>query len=143
MLCNWGAHNVLGGTNGKDPKYLTLFVRLQVYKLGTETKKTVSLRHQYHEKITDFSSENKQLNYIGAFYSTTLCVNVIVQVGFGIGSLQIDVANNVTTTFILTRGSMDSVFMFKREMIQQQLTFDWFKVNYICRDLPWICQFYT
>ena len=118
-------------------------VEKHVNKRATRTKKTVSLRHQYHEKITDFSSENKQLNYIGAFYNNTLCVNVIVQVGFGIGALHIEGANDATSVFILPRGSRESVFMFIGEMIEHQLTFDWFKVNYICRDLPWICRFYT
>ena len=30
MLCNWGAHNVLGGTNGKDPFFLKFLLIVKV-----------------------------------------------------------------------------------------------------------------
>ncbi|XP_075265066.1 uncharacterized protein LOC142357307 isoform X2 [Convolutriloba macropyga] len=98
----------------------------------------------YFMKVTDFTPINensKRLNYIQALYNETLCLNVIVQLGFGIGQIQIEGANSSIPSFIIPRGRRDSVFLFYRHAIEHRLDFDWFKQNYICRDLPWICHF--
>ncbi|XP_075263814.1 uncharacterized protein LOC142355585 [Convolutriloba macropyga] len=99
---------------------------------------------EYHEKITDFrSGSNKQLNFIGVEYDPLLCINVISQVGFGIGDLFIDGANDHIPSFMIPRGRRESVFVFTRQSIEYRLTFDWFKMNYICRDQPWICTMFA
>ena len=92
-------------------------------------------------KITDFSSgPRKHLNYIDAVYSEDLCANVIVQVGFGIGPLGIANGNNDSQIFMLPQGTMENAFLFTRATIEARLNFDWFKLNYVCQEQPWICR---
>ena len=45
---------------------------------------------EYFDKLTDYSEENKKLNYLMAYYSASCEVNVIIKLGFGIGELQRD-----------------------------------------------------
>ncbi|XP_075251516.1 uncharacterized protein LOC142343980 isoform X2 [Convolutriloba macropyga] len=94
--------------------------------------------HEYFSKLTDFSSEGKHLNHIMAEYNSTLCLNVIYQLGFGTGGLTLrgDFQSN---TFIILPQNYPDVHLFHASTIQQYLTFDWFKENYICIEQPWIC----
>ena len=43
---------------------------------------------EYFDKLTDYSEENKHLNYLIAYYLPQCEVNIIVKLGFGVGSLK-------------------------------------------------------
>ena len=52
---------------------------------------------EYLDKLTDYSEENKTLNYISAYFSSACHVNIIIKVGFGVGDLKRD-TNQVAST---------------------------------------------
>ena len=59
-------------------------------------------------------------------------------VGFGQGFLKFvgGVPDNV---FVLRSSKDNAVHAFEHSTIRAHLTFDWFKLNVICEDQPWIC----
>ena len=43
---------------------------------------------EYYKKITDYSEDGKQLNYIMAYYSLECEANIIMKIGFATGNLK-------------------------------------------------------
>ena len=103
---------------------------------------------EYYTKLTDFSDENKKLNEIWAYFSTSCDSNVITKLGFGIGQLQrknhlyglprpkfgmpyvLNIGNDWTPSIpFLNPGDF--------------LTFGWFKQNVMCLDQSWICDVHS
>ncbi|XP_075257250.1 uncharacterized protein LOC142349519 [Convolutriloba macropyga] len=98
---------------------------------------------QYFNSTVDFApSQPKSLNFIGARFEPSMCANIISRVGFGRGRIQI---NGVHPGYIYLFPVIDShtVHFFTYRHVTEELTFDWFKRNIVCRDQPWICQTQT
>ena len=100
---------------------------------------------EYIERLTDYSTENKRLNYIKAYYEPNCHANIITKLGFGVGA--IEKLNHfgdgrlqlVGAPFIVQMGSEWSPRIpFSNP--EDFVTFRWFKQNFICRAQPWICM---
>ena len=99
---------------------------------------------EYYNRLTDYSEEGKQLNYILAYYSILCDVNIILEIGFGSGDLQrVDHFNGeyiqrVGTPYILKVG-----YHWTPEIPYDNpgdfVSFPWFKRNLMCLSRPWIC----
>ncbi|XP_063728184.1 uncharacterized protein LOC134855576 [Symsagittifera roscoffensis] len=92
----------------------------------------------YMNEVTDFSSRNKKLNFIKAHFNRNLCVNLISEVGFGTGELVI-FGEYHNAFFLLNEGNNKMFHFFPYNNIKDQLTFEWFKLNIMCDEQPWIC----
>ncbi|XP_063728207.1 uncharacterized protein LOC134855601 [Symsagittifera roscoffensis] len=92
----------------------------------------------YMEEITDYSGDNKNLNFVKAHFNRNLCVNLISEVGFGTGELVIN-GHYHDAFFLLSEGNNKMFHFFPYYNIKDQLTFEWFKLNIMCDEQPWIC----
>ena len=102
---------------------------------------------EYFDKLTDYSDwrGTKKLNTVWAYYDRLCDVNVIIKLGFGTGHLR-----RITHLLGLARQQFGVSYILKVgnkwspkipfENPGDFLTFDWFKVNIVCRDQPWICN---
>ena len=101
---------------------------------------------EYIKKLTDYD-EDKQLNLISAYYYPECEVNVIIRLGFGKGSLIRE-----STVFGMLPQAPDMPYLFKVDKEWSEaipydnpgyfLTFRWFKKNVMCKEQPWICQWF-
>ncbi|XP_075261351.1 uncharacterized protein LOC142353047 isoform X2 [Convolutriloba macropyga] len=104
--------------------------------------KGISLE-DYALSLTDFRSEihYKKLNWVKAIFAPEVCLNVISQVGFGSGPLR--TAGTFSTemgfAFPFTYGQENIIFSVKDLQIGE-LTFSWFKEQFVCQEQPWLCQ---
>ena len=65
MLCNWGAHNVLGGTNGKDPKLLMHeILPLKIAQYQQQNELNLLLNTAIHPINHYFAVEQQPLLYL-------------------------------------------------------------------------------
>ncbi|XP_075265765.1 uncharacterized protein LOC142358195 [Convolutriloba macropyga] len=95
----------------------------------------------YWRKLTDYPNEdNKPLNYIRAVYDTALCLNFIVEVGFGSGGLA-PITGAIRPLYRFAFPAMEGVAprIFPHQRLESELTFSWFKHNIMCKSQPWIC----
>ncbi|XP_063728143.1 uncharacterized protein LOC134855529 isoform X2 [Symsagittifera roscoffensis] len=92
---------------------------------------------EYFSNVTDFRSRGKKLTLLQSVYNEELCVNIINLVGFGQGGFKLRGGHQEAPYVIRTNSSID---VFIRGTIQRNLSFDWFKSNFICRRQPWICE---
>ncbi|XP_075258826.1 uncharacterized protein LOC142350756 [Convolutriloba macropyga] len=102
----------------------------------------------YLAKLMDYNEDGKTLNYVSAVYASKLCMNMLMDIGFGPGQLRRD--HHVTVVegapyVLVGRGfgdlglpEIDSV-TFDYWNISSQLTFHWFKHEIMCKGSPWIC----
>ncbi|XP_063720355.1 uncharacterized protein LOC134846874 [Symsagittifera roscoffensis] len=97
---------------------------------------------EYYNKLTDFAiTPLKPLNWIKAKFEEGLCMNVIIQVGFGEGDLRFGGSFSDHFDFALPYKYGRQRLTVSLQQLQQNLiTFQWFKSHYICRDQPWLCQ---
>ncbi|XP_063724193.1 uncharacterized protein LOC134851852 [Symsagittifera roscoffensis] len=107
---------------------------------------------QYMFKLTDYSEDNKPLNFISSFYVPTMCRNVVMAVGFGPGGLlrEMNHDNGVAESapyLIPGHEFHPSVAIPNIPSISfdyfdpgSQLTFQWFKTHIMCKDQHWICD---
>ncbi|XP_075249448.1 uncharacterized protein LOC142342134 [Convolutriloba macropyga] len=96
---------------------------------------------EYFTRVTDFSSQGKRLNYLRVTNNNG-CGFFISEVGYGQGPLRIvedDAQPTIFTTYFLVQGPVLYRF-YTLDMLKEQLTFDWFKNFFICREQPWICE---
>ncbi|XP_063711502.1 uncharacterized protein LOC134839809 [Symsagittifera roscoffensis] len=93
----------------------------------------------YFWKVTDFFS-NRRLNWIYAKYIPAQCTNVILQVGFGPGSLIIQGHIAMSASFMFPFDMGRSPYYFQRNNIESQITFEWFKLVVISMDRSWVTQ---
>ena len=114
------------------------------YYLTYGFKEAMHTPTEYIERLFDYSEEGKHLNYILSYYNSKCQVNIITEIGFGMGTLKR--ANH-------RRGLKDQVqgvpYMLKvghewtsripYENPGDFVSFSWFKMNVICPDQPWIC----
>ena len=99
---------------------------------------------EYYKKITDYSEEGKQLNYIMAYYSLECEANIIMKIGFGTGKLKRD---DQFTGSHMQRSGIPYILKAGRHWTPKVpydnpgsfITFSWFKNNVICADQSWIC----
>ncbi|XP_075258906.1 uncharacterized protein LOC142350830 [Convolutriloba macropyga] len=100
---------------------------------------------EFLDKMSDFNSHNKHLNYVVARYNSSLCVNVIYRLGYGsptqIISSRSGIIHNERPFIIVPSQVGDTVALIHTPFhdLREVLNFDWFKENYICRDHPEIC----
>ena len=73
-----------------------------------------------------------------AKYYRHLCVNVISGLGFGLGKME-SRGTIHQAPFVLTPNNKKMIHFFSYGDIRNQLTFDWFKLNVLCDEHPWIC----
>ncbi|XP_075256406.1 uncharacterized protein LOC142348791 [Convolutriloba macropyga] len=97
---------------------------------------------EYMSKAINFESrKNKRLNFVKAIFIRELCLNVISQVGFGIGEFyRQDGVRNID--YILPLDARAAVQRFSYDEIEKELTYNWMKENVICMEAPWICEEY-
>ena len=113
--------------------------------LSSGFSKLLLTPEEYIRKLTDYSEEQKQLNYIMAFYMPSCNANIVAKIGFGMGALKRQKlgGNNqspvVGVPYMLNVGSFWSP-RFPYENPEEFITFRWFKKNFICRENPWICR---
>ena len=99
---------------------------------------------EYYERLTDYSENDKRLNFIMAFYSPVCEANVIMELGFGIGDLKRPNqfegyrTHRPGLSYILKVGSQWTPRI-PYENPEDFLIFSWFKKNLICAAQPWIC----
>ncbi|XP_075258396.1 uncharacterized protein LOC142350423 isoform X2 [Convolutriloba macropyga] len=99
---------------------------------------------RYFKKSTDFRDQSqypsRTLNRIDSVFDGMLCMNVITSVSFGSGHLVIHGRTVPSMDFILPpRPGETSINRYTYAVLQSNLTFDWFKNNYICKDHPNFC----
>ena len=105
-------------------------VLLTLYRSGFRLKVVLFKLRYFGFKLKNDSSQ--------ARYDKDSAVNVLSEIGFGIGDLQVDGA----------KIGMDYVFPPKMKVTmtvdyddpRKQITFDWFKSAVMCKAQPWICQ---
>ena len=95
-------------------------------------------------KLFDYSEEGKHLNYILSYYDHKCQVNIITELGFGIGALRR--ANHMRGMIDERRGipymlkiGHEWTTRIPYENPGDFVTFSWFKTNVVCPDQPWIC----
>ncbi|XP_075257044.1 uncharacterized protein LOC142349398 isoform X2 [Convolutriloba macropyga] len=95
---------------------------------------------EYRNKVTDFSSAGKPLNFLMAYYDPKACANIITRVGFGRGQFR-RIGVKYGPPFIFPfRSRNDTVHFFFYTQVRKFLTFEWFKENVVCRDQEWLCS---
>ena len=75
-----------------------------------------------------------------AKYIPAQCTNVILQVGFGPGSLIIQGHIAMSASFMFPFDMGRSPYYFQRNNIESQITFEWFKLVVISMDRSWVTQ---
>lgn len=95
---------------------------------------------EYINKAIDFRSTRltKRLNFIKAVFVQELCLNVISQVGFGIGQLERQ-GEMINVNYTLPLNANGTSVNYSYKNVATELTFDWIKRNILCQEEPWIC----
>ena len=102
---------------------------------------------EYIGKLTNYSDANgntKNLNAIWSYYNPICNANIITKLGFGEGRLRrFEHLNGVPgqrtgAPYLLKIGNRWSPKL-PYENPGNFLTFNWFKINVICREQTWIC----
>ncbi|XP_075254671.1 uncharacterized protein LOC142346063 [Convolutriloba macropyga] len=113
----------------------------QVIKFTREGQEKAGLSAQdYYWKVTDFSSANKNLNWIYAVYEQSICSNVILQIGFGPGSLIIQGHIRHQTQYIFPFQEGREPYIISSTELESVISYEWFKFAVICGDQPWVCE---
>ena len=99
---------------------------------------------EYINKLTDYSEDGKQLNYIVSYYHPVCNVNIITKVGFGVGVLKrVNHTQNMRDEQPGAPYQLKVGFQWTSHIPYENpgdfLTFQWFKTNIMCADHPWIC----
>ncbi|XP_075256004.1 uncharacterized protein LOC142348516 [Convolutriloba macropyga] len=90
----------------------------------------------------DFDSkDNKMVNYIVAKYNKQLCTNEIQKIGFGQGGMKVH-GGRLTANFTIPPSHRRPAYAFSYHNLVEKLTFDWFKLNILCKCRPKICEDY-
>ena len=99
---------------------------------------------EYYNRITDYSENGKVLNYIMAYYSHRCEMNIIMELGFGVGELKR--VNHFGGNELQREGVpylLKVGYHWTPEVPYDNpgdfITFGWFKKKVICADRPWIC----
>ncbi|XP_075248094.1 uncharacterized protein LOC142341100 isoform X1 [Convolutriloba macropyga] len=95
----------------------------------------------YIDHMFDFyTSPQKHVNYVQASYVRSVCVNVIIEIGYGVGELKIegDILRSAPFALPINRG-LDLKYIINNNF-DLAVPFSWFKTNVICRSQPWICK---
>merc|ERR1712043_140671 len=97
----------------------------------------------YH-KVMDFSTVNKRLSYIYAWYDGETGLNLIRKIGFGNARLIIEGEFHHGKRFIFPQ-----VLNYRKvreftfgQLLNLELKFNWFKKYFICRHQSWLCQIF-
>ena len=100
---------------------------------------------EYLTKLTDYSEEDKRLNYIKSYFSADCRTNIIAKIGFGTGTLK-----RMNVSDVIRHEHHGAPYQLKvghnwsaripYENPDQFLTFRWFKNKVICKDHSWICS---
>ena len=75
-----------------------------------------------------------------AIYDDHLCANVIIALGFGGGGILLSGNPRLDFPYLLPFQSFLEFFDFEETNLRNLLTFDWFKMEYICKDQQWVCE---
>ncbi|XP_063722773.1 uncharacterized protein LOC134850910 [Symsagittifera roscoffensis] len=97
--------------------------------------------HEYYEKLVDYTEQHKRLNFLRAYFDPTVCLNFIVEVGFGTGPMNNDIGflrQQSRLAFPPAPGVHPRLF--SSENPENEITFHWFKHNIMCVSQPWICN---
>ncbi|XP_075257939.1 uncharacterized protein LOC142349956 [Convolutriloba macropyga] len=94
---------------------------------------------EYIRKITDFSSDTKQLVFIKVRHEPDMCMNVVTQVGFGKGTLK-KLGVKPATHYLIPPLGRSKVHIILANDLTKVLTFSWFKTQVICHEKPWMCD---
>ncbi|XP_063722097.1 uncharacterized protein LOC134848527 [Symsagittifera roscoffensis] len=95
----------------------------------------------YIKKLTDFSTKNrKHLTFIRANFEPSICLNVILEIGFGSGSLKIDgkVSKDIQFVFPI-QYERETVIYSNSQLTSGSLNFRMWKRQFVCPDNPWLC----
>ena len=99
---------------------------------------------EYFLSLTDYSIENKTLNFLKSYYLPRCKVHVISMLGFGVGELKRSPRRSILRG--LNPEAPYRIVIGKHwtpdipyNNPEQFLTYSWFKKNVICQDQPWIC----
>ena len=65
--------------------------------------------------------------------------NIVYKIGFGHGPLKVMGATRMCP-FLLPPSFAREAFFIDNDRLEDIVTFDWFKVNFICPGRPWICE---
>ena len=101
---------------------------------------------EYLAKLTDYSEEDKKLNYILAYYLPDCDVNIISKLGFGSGNLKrlnhhfVGSSNHKIGRPYQIKAGDEWTPKIPYENPEDFVTFRWFKKNIMCLDQPWICR---
>ena len=69
-----------------------------------------------------------------------LCVNIVTQVGFGIGQLKVVGDKRMTKPFAIPRlGGSTNIYVYEAGKVKKDLNFTWFMHFVICKDKPELC----
>ncbi|XP_075242039.1 uncharacterized protein LOC142336935 [Convolutriloba macropyga] len=108
----------------------------------------------YMAKITNFSTPGKNLNRLRVRYDCETDLNIILELGFGVGRLKIHFYSPIksNTSFAIIprfdpkttpnqlRKNLKPMYTFPFTDPGNHLTFDFFKKTFVCRAQPWICE---
>ena len=99
---------------------------------------------EYIANLTDYSEEDKHLNYLMSYYVPDCNVNIITKIGFGKGRLKR--VNHSEEMRPEQPGAPYQLKVGRRwtspipyDNPGDFLTFRWFKHKIICAEQPWIC----
>ena len=94
----------------------------------------------------DDDDNNKKLNLIWSFFHRECQVNIISKLGFGPGPLKRFIymmgpsAPRPGFPYLLKIGSEGWTLDIPYENPEDFVTYEWFKINVICKDQMWICE---
>ncbi|XP_075246391.1 uncharacterized protein LOC142339917 [Convolutriloba macropyga] len=132
MAYNTFSHYVGDYSHGGCCRYQVKTYELKGYAFGLPAI-------EYFNRITDFSSELKQLIFIKAIYVPSLCVSMIQLLSFGKGDLMIKHNGDDDMQPFALQTSDNKFHVFHPHHLVDYLTFDWFKAHVICVEKPMIC----
>ena len=116
-----------------------------IYYFSYGFKEALITPTEYFAKITDYSEENKHLNYLLSYYDCECEVNIITKIGFGSGSLKHEQQRSDMHEEPQGKPYQLKVGQGWSPKIPYDnpgyfLTFRWFKHYVMCPDQPWICR---
>ncbi|XP_075244543.1 uncharacterized protein LOC142338605 [Convolutriloba macropyga] len=88
---------------------------------------------------------SRDLVYIKARRDPSICMNVIEQIGFGQGPFKILSGQHASENYTLPPLGNDGeeVLVIPGYLLTHRLTFNWFRLNVICKDQPRFCLMNT
>ncbi|XP_075257296.1 uncharacterized protein LOC142349547 isoform X2 [Convolutriloba macropyga] len=132
---NWYSFKPQDAANGGCCSYQTKQYIEYGQKFGLSPR-------DYLDKIVYFTAgaSHHNLVFLKVRWDEQLCVNIVTQVGFGIGQLKVVGDKRMTKPFAIPRlGGSTNIYVYEAGKVKKDLNFTWFMHFVICKDKPELC----